>query len=128
MGIADQMRVTTLPTDWGWAPRNNRLFRHMESMPRLPVPQLEHTLALYLQSVKPFLTATEYPRIKAGVDQFAASLLSRDLQARLLQHQAAREARWEQQGARPHAQRALSRACTAARLHTCMCKAQHAVP
>ena len=76
----------------------------------------------------PFLTATEYPRIKAGVDQFAASLLSRDLQARLLQHQAAREARWEQQGARPHAQRALSRACTAARLHTCMCKAQHAVP
>jgi hypothetical protein len=94
----NKMRVSQLPTDWGWALRNNRLFQHMESMPRLPVPELEHTLAVYLQSVKPFLTASEYPRVKAGVDRFAASPLSRELQTRLLQHAAAREAKYAAAG------------------------------
>jgi carnitine O-acetyltransferase len=61
-----------LPVDWVFANKDAPLYAHMETMPRLPVPDLGHTLEKYLYSVQPFLSESELNRTKMKVEEFGA--------------------------------------------------------
>eukprot|EP01046_Picozoa_sp_COSAG06_P064032 COSAG06_NODE_15124_length_1096_cov_1.026078_1_plen_110_part_00 len=49
-----------LATDWAFADKNAPLYAHMETMERLPIPEVEPTLEMYLHSVRPYLTEEEF--------------------------------------------------------------------
>lgn len=62
------------------------LYHHQQSLPRLPVPALEDTVALYLQTVAPLATPAELARTKQLAAAFVApGGLGQELQARLQQ-------------------------------------------
>eukprot|EP01043_Picozoa_sp_COSAG02_P018820 COSAG02_NODE_890_length_16155_cov_63.407885_2_plen_92_part_00 len=62
---ADQKMIRCdLATDWAFADKNAPLYAHMESMDRLPIPEVTPTLELYLHSVRPFLTEQEFDAYK----------------------------------------------------------------
>ena len=63
--------------------------RTMEAnLPSLPLPELEHTCARYLASVRPLLTGSEFARTVAAVRSFQdpATGVGETLQARLRTH------------------------------------------
>ncbi|XP_078621988.1 peroxisomal carnitine O-octanoyltransferase-like isoform X1 [Branchiostoma floridae x Branchiostoma japonicum] len=47
-----------------------RTWQHQDTLPPLPVPDLQHTMDRYLESVKPHVTAEEYKRAEEAVRQF----------------------------------------------------------
>jgi len=61
-----------------------KTFQLEESLPSLPVPRLEHTLARYLDSVKPHLTEDEFKHTKEVVQRFSTGVGS-DLHRRLVE-------------------------------------------
>eukprot|EP01063_Lacrimia_lanifica_P012314 TRINITY_DN18928_c0_g1_i1.p1 TRINITY_DN18928_c0_g1~~TRINITY_DN18928_c0_g1_i1.p1 ORF type:complete len:626 (+),score=254.91 TRINITY_DN18928_c0_g1_i1:55-1932(+) len=60
------------------------LYASQGALPRLPVPPVEQSLAMYLNSVRPLCTAAEYERTKKAVVDFMADPLSQELQGKLL--------------------------------------------
>jgi hypothetical protein len=57
---AEKMIRCDLATDWAFADKNAPLYAHMETMERLPIPEVEPTLEMYLHSVRPYLTEEEF--------------------------------------------------------------------
>ncbi len=53
-----------LATDWAFADKNAPLYAHMETLERLPIPEVKPTLEMYLHSVRPFLTEQEFDAYK----------------------------------------------------------------
>jgi hypothetical protein len=53
-------------------------------MPRLPVPALKDTVAGYLRSVQPIMSADEYAKVKKDADEFLNSNVARKCQAMLV--------------------------------------------
>lgn len=54
------------------------------TLPRLPVPSLEETCALYLKSLIPLQTKEEHENSRATVQDFLKGDLSKSLQQRLI--------------------------------------------
>ncbi|KAM9308557.1 peroxisomal carnitine O-octanoyltransferase [Gastrophryne carolinensis] len=61
-----------------------RTFQYQDSLPPLPVPSLEESLAKYQESVKPFLTEQEYERTREIVQNFREGI-GGELHSRLLE-------------------------------------------
>lgn len=59
-------------------------FALQHKLPRLPVPSLRETCALYLHSVKPLQTPEEHAKTAKLVADFLASDLAASLQQRLI--------------------------------------------
>eukprot|EP00063_Salmo_salar_P082697 XP_014057532.1 PREDICTED: peroxisomal carnitine O-octanoyltransferase-like isoform X3 [Salmo salar] len=69
-------QVSEFPTE--------RTFRYQHSLPPLPVPSLEGSLAKYLDAVRPFATEEEYQVTAAIVKRFREGI-GKDLHQKLLQ-------------------------------------------
>ena len=54
------------------------------TLPRLPVPSLKESCAIYLHSLKPLLGSEEFAQTEKNVSDFLKSDLSRSLQQRLI--------------------------------------------
>ncbi|KAJ2782834.1 Carnitine O-acetyltransferase mitochondrial [Coemansia javaensis] len=67
------------------APRHElgKLFAQQARLPRLPVPDLESTLAKYAESLEPLLGPGELARSKRLIREFGQSARARELQSRL---------------------------------------------
>ena len=63
-----------LATDWAFADKDAPLYAHMETMQRLPVPELDSSLAMYLHSVRPFLTEPEFEEYQVRPPRRAQTL------------------------------------------------------
>lgn len=59
------------------------MLRYQASLPRLPVPPLSSTLARYVETVRPHLTASEFAKTEAAVRSFGSSEQGAELQRRL---------------------------------------------
>ncbi|RHY87974.1 hypothetical protein DYB35_007838 [Aphanomyces astaci] len=62
---------------------SQQLYKHQKSLPKLPVPSLTDTCALYLQTVRPLTTDAEFVATKAAVQAFLKGPLGPVLQKRL---------------------------------------------
>ncbi|KAI8323117.1 acyltransferase ChoActase/COT/CPT [Martensiomyces pterosporus] len=60
-----------------------RLFEYQSRLPRLPVPDLNSTLAKYVESLEPLLSKEKLDRSKQIVEEFAQSDQGKELQRRL---------------------------------------------
>jgi hypothetical protein len=47
-----------------------KTFDHQSVVPRLPIPDLQHTANLYLRSCQPLLSATDYAQTETVVKEF----------------------------------------------------------
>ncbi|EJU03250.1 acyltransferase ChoActase/COT/CPT [Dacryopinax primogenitus] len=61
------------------------MHRYQPFIPSLPLPSLAHTIPLYLSSIKPHCTPSEYALAKSEADDFLLSPLAALLQSRLEQ-------------------------------------------
>jgi carnitine O-acetyltransferase len=59
-------------------------FSLQHTLPRLPIPSLEETCALYLKSIVPLQSKEEHEKTKRIVSDFLQSPLSSSLQQRLI--------------------------------------------
>ena len=64
VAAAQKMIRCDLATDWAFADKSAPLYAHMESLERLPIPEVKPTLEMYLHSVRPFLTDKEFDAYK----------------------------------------------------------------
>ena len=48
----------------------NKTFENEQALPSLPVPDLKSTMALYLDTVKPVVSAEEYQQTEKIVERF----------------------------------------------------------
>lgn len=60
-----------------------KTFSMQHTVPRLPIPSLEESCALYLQSLRPLLSPDEYQKSATLVQDFVNSDLGKSLQQRL---------------------------------------------
>ncbi|KAF1316257.1 Carnitine o-acetyltransferase, partial [Globisporangium splendens] len=68
------------------------LYRFQTNLPRLPVPKLEETVALYLETIRPLTTAQEFATSKQLAQEFLRpGGLGRELHQRLVQRAADRQ-------------------------------------
>lgn len=65
-------------------PSSPPTFSLQHTLPRLPVPSLEESCALYLKSLIPLQTKEEHEKTKAIVADFLAGDVSKSLQQRLI--------------------------------------------
>ncbi|XP_052682720.1 peroxisomal carnitine O-octanoyltransferase-like [Crassostrea angulata] len=75
-----------------FASDNEKTFSSDESLPSLPVPDLQHTLQRYLDSVKPHVTDEEYRQTEFIVQQFASGI-GKELHKKLVE-KASKERNW----------------------------------
>uniref|UniRef100_K1QDL5 Peroxisomal carnitine O-octanoyltransferase n=1 Tax=Magallana gigas TaxID=29159 RepID=K1QDL5_MAGGI len=75
-----------------FASDNEKTFSSDESLPSLPVPDLQHTLQRYLDSVKPHVTDEEYRQTEFIVQQFASGV-GKELHKKLVE-KASKERNW----------------------------------
>nr|XP_022307070.1 peroxisomal carnitine O-octanoyltransferase-like [Crassostrea virginica] len=75
-----------------FATEEERTFGTDEELPSLPVPDLQHTLQRYLDSVRPHVTDEEYRQTEFIAQQFASGV-GKDLQKKLLE-KAKKERNW----------------------------------
>lgn len=75
--------ATDVPPGYHADPSKGPMLRYQASLPRLPVPSLSSTLAKYVETVRPHLTATELAKTEAVVRSFATSQHGAELQRRL---------------------------------------------
>ncbi|EPB92959.1 hypothetical protein HMPREF1544_00033 [Mucor circinelloides 1006PhL] len=75
-------------------PSSPPTFSLQYTLPRLPVPSLEESCALYLKSIVPLQTPQEHEKTKAIVADFLASDLSKSLQQRLIDIDRASPTNW----------------------------------
>ena len=73
----------TKPQRWHIPEPAKKMWKHQENLPRLPIPELEHTLAMYLKSVQPLCDAAQWEKTKNAVASFLTSPKSTELQQRL---------------------------------------------
>eukprot|EP01060_Flectonema_neradi_P011441 TRINITY_DN1850_c2_g1_i1.p1 TRINITY_DN1850_c2_g1~~TRINITY_DN1850_c2_g1_i1.p1 ORF type:complete len:646 (+),score=126.77 TRINITY_DN1850_c2_g1_i1:57-1940(+) len=78
------------PQRWHIPEPAKKMWRYQESLPRLPVPELEHTLAMYLKSVQPLCDAQQWEKTRNAVADFLTSPKSTELQQRLQKRAAAK--------------------------------------
>ena len=64
VAAAQKMIRCDLATDWAFADKSAPLYAHMESLERLPIPEVKPTLEMYLHSVRPYLTEKEFDAYK----------------------------------------------------------------
>ena len=64
--------------------RSPLTFSFQSAMPRLPVPALKDTVAGYLRSVQPIMSADEYAKVKKDADEFLNSSVAKKCQAMLV--------------------------------------------
>ena len=57
--------------------RNPKLYSYQASLPRLPVPSLQHTIKKYLKSVRPILADDAYAEIVKLSQTFLDTVASR---------------------------------------------------
>ncbi|KAJ3323237.1 Carnitine O-acetyltransferase mitochondrial [Boothiomyces sp. JEL0866] len=69
------------------------LFKHQSSLPKLPVPTLDHTLALYLETIKPLATPAEYKQTEKNVEEFRKNM-GPILQQRLIERDNSTDKSW----------------------------------
>lgn len=69
-------------------------FSLQNTLPRLPVPSLQESCALYLKSIIPLQTPPEHANTKSIVADFLASDLSKSLQQRLIDIDHASPTNW----------------------------------
>ncbi|KAI9342909.1 acyltransferase ChoActase/COT/CPT [Obelidium mucronatum] len=70
-------------------------FALQQTLPRLPIPPVQQTLALYLQTIRPFCASDkDYAETEAHVKQFVASGAAAQLQERLLAHDKTQPGSW----------------------------------
>lgn len=87
------MSKKTLLEDMFVLPQGSpKTFSYDETLPSLPVPSLRHSLDRYVESVQPFVTASELANTKRLVKEFEQGM-GKDLQAKLLK-KAATERNW----------------------------------
>ncbi|KAG6826189.1 hypothetical protein H0H87_007715, partial [Tephrocybe sp. NHM501043] len=67
------------------------MLRYQASLPHLPVPALDSTLAKYLESVEPLLTPAQLAHTKATAAEFLSSPQAATLQARLQERAASQQ-------------------------------------
>ncbi|KAJ1724303.1 Carnitine O-acetyltransferase mitochondrial [Coemansia biformis] len=73
-----------MPGDAGsLRPERGLLFAHQARLPRLPVPDLESTLAKYAESLEPLLPPDELARSRRAIEDFGRSAQGQELQGRL---------------------------------------------
>lgn len=71
------------------------MFKHQASLPKLPVPDLHETCALYLKSVRPLLNDAQYDATTKAVAEFVKpGGMGHELQKRLKQRDAAVSTSW----------------------------------
>ncbi|KAJ3195931.1 hypothetical protein HK101_010610 [Irineochytrium annulatum] len=76
-------------------PRPVATFSLQPTLPRLPIPPLEETLARYLKSIQPIATAQDYERNVAFVRDFLKpGGLGHELQARLIEYDRSQTGSW----------------------------------
>lgn len=75
-------------------PSSPATFSLQHTLPRLPVPSLEESCALYLKSLLPLQTTQEHENTRAIVADFLASDLSKSLQQRLVDIDHASPTNW----------------------------------
>lgn len=61
------------------------MFQYQANLPKLPVPGLDRTLALYLQTVRPLVSDADYKKTEQAAKEFIApGGLGQELQKRLV--------------------------------------------
>ncbi|KAI3635423.1 hypothetical protein MIR68_006061 [Amoeboaphelidium protococcarum] len=72
-------------------------FQYDSTLPQLPVPPLDQTIAKYLKTVKPFLSVKEFDRVQQVAQDFLQSNIASILQGRLEERskQAAQITDWQ---------------------------------
>ncbi|KAJ2749125.1 Carnitine O-acetyltransferase mitochondrial, partial [Coemansia nantahalensis] len=76
--------MPTVPLDAGHLrPERGPLFAHQGRLPRLPVPDLESTLARYAASLEPLLPPDQLARSRRAIEAFGGSAEGQELQRRL---------------------------------------------
>lgn len=60
-------------------------FSLQPSLPKLPLPEIEDTLALYLETLKPLLNDDEFQTVVKNAEDFRKSQLAVDLQKLLVE-------------------------------------------
>jgi carnitine O-acetyltransferase len=75
-------------------PSSPPTFSLQYTLPRLPVPSLDESCALYLKSIIPLQTSQEHEKTKSIVSDFLASDLSKSLQQRLVDIDRASPTNW----------------------------------
>ena len=71
------------PTTWYIPRKEPPMMRHQGNLPRLPVPPLEQTLSMYLNSVKPLCTDAQWKHTQTAVMDFMTSPQGAELQEKL---------------------------------------------
>ena len=72
-----------------------RTFIHQSKLPRLPVPALQDTLAVYLKSVKPLLSPENIKQTEKVVNEFQKPAgFGNKLQQRLVEYEAKQPYSW----------------------------------
>eukprot|EP01065_Artemidia_motanka_P048610 TRINITY_DN7863_c0_g1_i1.p1 TRINITY_DN7863_c0_g1~~TRINITY_DN7863_c0_g1_i1.p1 ORF type:complete len:648 (+),score=254.64 TRINITY_DN7863_c0_g1_i1:83-1945(+) len=67
------------------------MWSRQATLPRLPVPALEHTVAMYLKSVRPLCTPAEWERTRKACAEFLTDGSGEALQQRLLARAASKK-------------------------------------
>eukprot|EP01059_Diplonema_ambulator_P006739 TRINITY_DN16350_c0_g1_i2.p1 TRINITY_DN16350_c0_g1~~TRINITY_DN16350_c0_g1_i2.p1 ORF type:complete len:623 (+),score=232.67 TRINITY_DN16350_c0_g1_i2:47-1915(+) len=73
---------------WHVPAKQTPMMRYQSSLPRLPVPPLEQSLKIYLNSVRPLCNEEEWKRTKEAAIEFLTSGLGDELHERLLKRAA----------------------------------------
>ncbi|KAI0702256.1 acyltransferase ChoActase COT CPT [Cytidiella melzeri] len=76
-------RKSDVPPGYAVDPSAGPMLRFEASLPQLPVPPLQSTLAKYLETVQPHLTSAEFSNTQTVVSKFLESPLAKTLQERL---------------------------------------------
>ncbi|XP_060065986.1 peroxisomal carnitine O-octanoyltransferase-like [Ylistrum balloti] len=79
----DKMAARLPDPDVMFASDKEKTFQFQDSLPSLPVPDLQHTLKKYLESVKPHVTPEEYTNTVSIVRKFETGV-GQELQKKLL--------------------------------------------
>ncbi|KAJ3073600.1 hypothetical protein HDU98_001195, partial [Podochytrium sp. JEL0797] len=69
-------------------------FAAQRTLPRLPIPPVADTLALYLKTVRPFGTDAAFAKTEAAVKKFVDSGAAHELQQRLVVHDKTQPGSW----------------------------------
>ena len=94
MGLSAAAASAAVPAE-NQVPKTTPMMRFQDKLPRLPVPDLQQTAALYLKSVEPLLTPTQLANTKAIVADFVRpGGLGETLTARLRDRAKTAERSW----------------------------------
>ena len=90
LSVASLAGRSSRPRAWHVPARENLMWQYQSALRRLPVPPLEQTCVMYLQSVRPLLDDDEFAATKDAVLRFMLDGTGEQLQQRLLARAAAK--------------------------------------